>query len=94
MENCRKQAQLQSNRIILLKFKQAQYRLQQAISIFQSNPTNLEVMKQSQQTQDLLKEACDLIAENHLNHCVAVLIKNGEVERATKEIKRLHKYNF
>lgn len=94
MENCRKQAQLQSNRLVLLKLKQAQYHLQQATNIFQSDPLNLEVMKKSQQTQNLLKEACDLIAKNHLDHCVAVLIKKGEIGNAAKEIKRLHKYNF
>ncbi|MCL5070919.1 MAG: hypothetical protein M1308_08500, partial [Actinobacteria bacterium] len=82
MENCQKQARLQSNRIILLKLKQAQHCLQQVINIFQSDPINLEVMKRSQRTQDLLKEVCDLIASNHLNHCVAVLIKKGEIENA------------
>lgn len=94
MENCRKQARLQSNRIVLIKLKQAQHCLQQVISTFQSDPISFEVMKQSQRTQNLLKEVCNLIAKNHLDHCVAVLIKKGEIENATKEIKRLHKYNF
>lgn len=95
MENCGKQAQLQSNRLVLLKLKQAQYRLQQIINIFQQgDQSNLEAIKQSQRVQCLLNEVCNLVAKNHVNHCVADLMKKGEIGNATEEIKRLHKYSF
>lgn len=95
MENCRNQPQLQSSRLVLLKLKQALYHLQQAINVFQQDhPSNLEVIKQSQQTQGFLDEACDLLVRYHLNSYVADLIKKGEIENATKEIKHLHRYKF
>lgn len=83
-----------SNQLVLSKLRQAQHCLQKVINIFQSGSSSLEVIKQSQRTQGLLKEANSLMAKDHLNICVADFIKKGKIENATKEIKRLHRYNF
>lgn len=83
-----------SNQLVLSKLRQAQYYLQQTINVFQDNSSSLEVIKQSKLVQDLLRKADNLIAKEHLENCVADLIKKGEVENVTKEIRRLNRYKF
>lgn len=73
----------------VVKLKQAQKLLSNAIISFQDNLSDFDVIKQSQEAQDLLKEVDYLIATHHINKCVADLFKKGEISKAREEIKKL-----
>ncbi|MCL5073740.1 MAG: hypothetical protein M1308_23035 [Actinobacteria bacterium] len=77
-----------------LKLRQAKKHLETAIAMFQSNPSNLQIIKQSQKAQSLINEAGFAVACHHLINCVGDLLKKGKVEEAGREISRLYKYRI
>ncbi len=79
---------------VVLKLQLAQKCIEQAIAISQKYPLSLLVIEQSQKAQILLEEANGLMAGDHLENCIAVLIRKGQMNKAEIEIKRLGKYNL
>lgn len=79
---------------VVLKLRLAQKYLEQAIATCQKDPLSLTVIEQSQKAQALLNEANDLMAGNHLDDCIANLIRKGQMNKAEIEVKRLSKYNL
>lgn len=51
----------------------------------------IDVIHQSQAVQKALREADNLILENHLKTCAADSIRNGRQEEAVKEVMNVFK---
>lgn len=71
---------------ILHRLKIARGHLEKVITMAQSDEYCIDVIHQSQAVQKALREADNLILENHLKTCAATAIKSGNGEEAITEI--------
>lgn len=71
---------------ILHRLKIARGHLEKVIQMAQTHEYCIDVIHQSQAVQQALKEADNLILENHLKTCAATAIKSGRGEEAIKEV--------
>lgn len=78
---------------ILHRFKIASGHLKKVIKMLEDQEYCIDVIHQSQAVQKALKEADDLILENHLKTCAANAIKAGRQEEAVKEIMNVFKHS-
>lgn len=76
---------------ILHRLKIAQGHLRKVIRMVENNDYCIDVIHQSQAVQSALKEADNLLLENHLKTCAANAIKKGQQEEAVLEIMNVFK---
>jgi len=68
------------------RLKIAKGHLEKVIKMVQSDTYCIDVLHQSSAVQAALKETDSVILENHLRTCVADSIKEGNQEKAIKEV--------
>lgn len=71
---------------ILHRLKIARGHLSKVIAMVEGQEYCIDVLHQSQAVQSALKEADNLLLENHLKTCVADGIKKGKSEEVVKEV--------
>lgn len=78
---------------ILHRLKIAQGHLKKVLKMVEDGEYCIDVIHQSQAIQRALKEADNLVLENHLKGCVVDHIKKGESDASIKEIMSVLKKN-
>jgi CsoR family transcriptional regulator, copper-sensing transcriptional repressor len=73
------------------RFKIASGHLKKVLQMLEDDQYCIDVIHQSQAVQRALKEANNLILENHLKTCVASAIKQGKSGEAVKEVMNVLK---
>lgn len=76
---------------ILHRLKIARGHLDKVIKMMEEDSYCIDVLHQSQAVQAGLKQADNLILENHLNGCVADAIGKGKKDEAIAEIMQVFK---
>ena len=76
---------------ILHRLKIARGHLEKVIKMVEGDEYCIDVLHQSQAIQSALKEADNLLLENHLNSCVADGIQKGKTEEVIKEVMEVFK---
>lgn len=76
---------------ILHRFKIAQGHLSKVLKMSESGNYCIDILHQSNAVQRALKEADNLIMENHLNTCASDAIKKGQKTKAINEIMSVFK---
>lgn len=76
---------------ILHRFKIASGHLKKVINMLENQEYCIDVIHQSQAVQRALKEADDLILENHLKTCAADAIRGGRQDEAVTEVMNVFK---
>lgn len=76
---------------ILHRFKIASGHLKKVVDMLENHQYCIDVIHQSRAVQQALKEADDLILENHLKTCAAEAIKGGRQDEAVKEVMNVFK---
>lgn len=76
---------------ILHRLKIARGHLSKVITMVANDEYCIDVLHQSQAVQSALKEADNVLLENHLKSCVADGIKKGESEHVIKEVMEVFK---
>lgn len=76
---------------ILHRFKIASGHLKKVISMLENDEYCIDIIHQSQAVQRALKEADDLILENHLKTCAADAIRGGRQDEAVREVMNVFK---
>lgn len=71
---------------ILHRLKIARGHLEKVISMAENDEYCIDVLHQSQAVQSALKETDIIILENHLRTCVSDSIREGNQEKAIKEV--------
>lgn len=71
---------------ILHRLKISLGQLQKVIKMAEKHSYCIDIIHQSNAVQKALKEADNLILENHLKTCVAKAIRQGEDKKAIKEV--------
>ena len=75
-----------TNERILHRLKIARGHLSKVITMVEDQEYCIDVLHQSQAVQSALKEADNLLLENHLKSCVADGIRKGKSEEVVKEV--------
>ncbi len=78
---------------ILHRLKISLGQLQKTINMAESHHYCIDIIHQSQAVQKALKEADNLILENHLKSCVAEAIRDGKDKKAIAEVMMIVKKN-
>lgn len=78
---------------ILHRLKIAHGHLEKVLKMVESHEYCIDVIHQSQAVQSALKEADNLILENHLKTCAADAIRNGREEEAITEVMNVFRKN-
>lgn len=76
---------------VIHRLKIARGHLDKVITMVENDEYCIDVVHQSIAVQAALKKVDQALLENHLNHCVADSIKNGEGEEAITEIMNVLK---
>lgn len=76
---------------ILHRLKISQGHLKKVASMVEDDVYCIDILHQSQAVQSALKEADNVILEQHLNTCVVDHIKKGETKTTVDEIMKLFK---
>ncbi len=76
---------------ILHRLKIARGHLEKVISMVEKDEYCIDVLHQSQAIQAALKETDGVILENHLRTCVTDSIKEGNQEKAIREVMEVFK---
>lgn len=76
---------------ILHRLKITRGHLDKVISMVENDDYCIDVLHQSQAIQAALKEADNLLLENHLNSCVVDHIQKGKTEKAIEEVMEVFK---
>lgn len=76
---------------ILHRLKIARGHLDKVIRMVGDQEYCIDVLHQSQAIQAALKEADNLLLENHLKTCAVEHIKKGNIQRSTEEIMKVFK---
>ena len=76
---------------ILHRLKIARGHLSKVIKMVEEDTYCIDVLHQSQAVQSALKEADNLLLENHLKSCVADGIRKGKSEEVVKEVMEVFK---
>ncbi len=76
---------------ILHRLKITRGHLSKVIKMVEENEYCIDVLHQSQAIQKALKEADNLMLENHLQKCVADAIGKGKKDIAIKEVMQVFK---
>lgn len=76
---------------ILHRLKISQGHLKKVIKMVEEDKYCIDILHQSQAIQRALKEADNLILENHLRTCAAEAIKKGKQKEAVAEIMNVFK---
>ena len=76
---------------IIHRLKISQGHLKKVIQMVESGEYCIDIIHQSQAVQQALKEADNLLLENHLKTCVVDHIKKGEADTSIKEIMNVFK---
>ncbi len=76
---------------ILHRLKIAKGHLEKVISMVEKDEYCIDVLHQSQAVQAALKETDGVILENHLRTCVTDSIKEGNQEKAIREVMEVFK---
>lgn len=71
---------------ILHRLKIAQGHLGKVLQMSENGSYCIDILHQSNAVQRALKEADNLIMENHLNTCASDAIKKGQKTKAIKEV--------
>lgn len=71
---------------ILHRLKIAQGHLTKVLNMTEDKQYCIDILHQSNAVQRALKEADNLIMENHLNTCASDAIKKGQKTKAIKEV--------
>lgn len=79
---------------ILHRLKIAQGHLKKVSEMVESGEYCINVIHQSQAVQKALKEADNLVLENHLKGCVADAVAKGNKEQAITEIMQVFRKNI
>ncbi len=78
---------------IVHRLKIAQGHLAKVLAMAETGSYCIDILHQSNAVQRALKEADDLVLENHLNTCAADAIKKGEKGKVVEEIMGVIKKN-
>lgn len=76
---------------ILHRLKIARGHLNKIISMVEDDTYCIDIIHQSQAVQKALKEADQVILENHLKSCVADAMKQGRRDEAVAEVMQVFK---
>lgn len=76
---------------VLHRLKIASGHLDKVIQMVDNGDYCPDVIHQSRAVQKALKEADNVLLDNHLKTCVADQIKNGETEESLNEILKIFK---
>lgn len=76
---------------ILHRLKISKGHLKKVIDMVENGEYCIDVIHQSQAVQRALKEADDLVLENHLKTCASDAIKKGNKEEAIRELMEVFK---
>lgn len=76
---------------IIHRFKIASGHLKKVLKMVEDQEYCIDIIHQSQAVQKALREADNLILENHLKTCAADSIKSGRQEEAVKEVMNVFK---
>lgn len=76
---------------ILHRLKIARGHLEKVIQMYENHDYCIDVLHQSNAVQKAIKEAENLIMENHLQTCASDAIKNGREKEAIDEIMSVFK---
>lgn len=76
---------------ILHRLKIAQGHLNKVLEMTESHDYCIDILHQSNAVQRALKEAENLIMENHLNTCASDAIKKGQKTKAINEVMSVFK---
>lgn len=71
---------------ILHRLKIAQGHLSKVLKMTETGAYCIDILHQSNAVQRALKEADNLIMENHLNTCASDAIKKGQKTKAIREV--------
>lgn len=78
---------------ILHRFKIASGHLKKVIKMVEEQEYCIDIIHQSQAVQKALREADNLMLENHLKTCAADAMKSGRGEEAVAEVMNVFKHN-
>lgn len=78
---------------IVHRLKIAQGHLAKVLAMAETGSYCIDILHQSNAVQRALKEADNLVLENHLNTCAADAIKKGEKDKVVEEIMGVIKKN-
>ena len=76
---------------VLHRLKITRGHLDKVISMVEKDEYCIDILHQSQAIQAALKEADNLLLENHLKSCVADGIKKGKSEEVMREVMEVFK---
>lgn len=76
---------------ILHRFKIASGHLKKVIKMVEDQEYCIDIIHQSQAVQKALREADNLMLENHLKTCAADAIKKGRQDEAVQEVMNVFK---
>lgn len=76
---------------ILHRLKIARGHLAKVLQMSESGAYCIDILHQSNAVQRALKEADNLIMDNHLNTCVADAMQKGQKSKAIKEVMDVFK---
>ena len=76
---------------ILHRFKIASGHLKKVLKMVEDQDYCIDIIHQSQAVQKALREADNLMLENHLKTCASDAIKEGRQEEAVKEVMNVFK---
>lgn len=78
---------------ILHRLQIAAGHLKKVIKMVEGDEYCIDIIHQSQAVQNALKEADNVILENHLKTCAADAVKSGKGDEAIKEIMNVFRKN-
>lgn len=76
---------------ILHRFKIAQGHLHKVVTMIEQREYCIDILHQSQAVQKALKEADNVMLENHLKTCVVDALGKGHTEEAVAEVMNIFK---
>lgn len=76
---------------IIHRLKIAQGHLKKVIQMVENDEYCIDILHQSQAIQKALKETDNLMLENHLKHCAADAIREGNHQKAIDELMQVFK---
>ena len=74
---------------ILHRLKIVQGHLKKVVQMVENDEYCMDIIHQSEAVQSALKEADNLILENHLKTCVGDFFKTGKQEKAVSELMQV-----